>query len=88
MSRVFDFAERWGCRNRTEARLSRGEVERESQKAEEGSAVERHCETDFWPNEDRLYSELAPIDVALCGREITLFSLNESILLYDLTSTN
>ena len=39
-------------------------------------------------NEDRLYGELAPIEAALCGKEITLFSLKESILLYDLTSTN
>jgi hypothetical protein len=27
-----------------------------------------------------------PIEAALCGKEITLFSLKESILLYDLTS--
>jgi hypothetical protein len=39
-------------------------------------------------NEDRLYGELAPIEAALYGKKITLFSLKESILLYDLTSTN
>jgi hypothetical protein len=39
-------------------------------------------------NEDRLYGKLAPIEAALWGKEITLFSLKESILLYDLTSTN
>jgi len=36
-------------------------------------------------NEDR--RKRAPIEAALCGKEITLFSLKESILLYDLTST-
>ena len=38
----------------------------------------------LYPNMDRLYGKRAP---ALCGKEITLFSLKESILLYDLTST-
>ena len=38
-------------------------------------------------NEDGLYGKLAPIEAALCGKKITLFSLKESILLYDLTST-
>jgi hypothetical protein len=36
---------------------------------------------------DRLYGKRVPIEVALCGKETTLFSLKESILLYDLTWT-
>ena len=36
---------------------------------------------------DRLHGKRAPIEAALCGKEKTLFSLKESILLYDLTST-
>jgi hypothetical protein len=41
----------------------------------------------LYPNMDRLYGKRAPIEAALCGKQITLFSLKESILLYDLTST-
>jgi uncharacterized cupin superfamily protein len=48
MSRVLILL-KMGCRNRTEARRSRGEVEKKSQKAEEGSAVERQFETGLWP---------------------------------------
>jgi len=36
---------------------------------------------------DRLYGKRGPIEAALCAKEKTLFSLEESILLYDLTST-
>jgi hypothetical protein len=36
---------------------------------------------------DWLYGRRAPIEAALCGKEITLLSLKKSILLYDLTST-
>jgi transposase len=36
---------------------------------------------------DRLYGKRGPIEAALCAKEKTLFSLKESILLYDLTST-
>ena len=38
-------------------------------------------------NEDRLYGKLASMKPPCGGKEITLFSLKESILLYDLTST-
>jgi len=78
-----------GCRNRTEARRSKGEVERKSQKAGEGSAVERHFETGLWPTKrgSALWQTSAH-EAVLCGKEITLSSLKESILLYDLTSTN
>ena len=37
-------------------------------------------------NEDRLYGKRGPIEAALCAKEKTLFSLQESILLYHLTS--
>ena len=36
---------------------------------------------------DRLYGKRGPIEAALREKERTLFSLRESILLYDLTST-
>jgi len=36
-------------------------------------------------NEDRLYGKRGPIEAALCAKEKTLFSLQESILLYHLT---
>ncbi len=83
-----------GCRNRTEARQS-GVGEGKSQKPEEGSELEDILKQNFgqlnddrlYPNMDRLYGKRAPIEAALCGKEITLFSLKESILLYDLTST-
>jgi hypothetical protein len=82
------------CRNRTEARQS-GVGERKSQKPEEGSALEDILKQDFgqlnedrlYRNMDRLYGKRAPIEAALCGKEIKLFSLKDSILLYDLTST-
>ena len=82
-----------GCRNRTEARL--GGRGKKSQKPEEGSALEDILKQDFgqlnedrlYRNMDRLYGKRAPIEAALCGKEITLFSLKEIILLYDLTST-
>jgi hypothetical protein len=56
-----------GCRNRTEACRSIGEVERKSQKAEVGSrGGENILKQDFGqPNEDRLYGKLAPIEAAL-----------------------
>jgi transposase len=41
----------------------------------------------LYRNMDRLYGKRAPIEAALCAKEKTLFSLKESILLYDLTST-
>ena len=41
----------------------------------------------LYRNMDRLHGKRAPIEAALCGKEKTLFSLKESILLYDLTST-
>jgi hypothetical protein len=51
--------------------------------------VEDNLKQDFGLlNEDRLDGELAPIEAALYGKEITFFFLKESILLYDLTSTN
>ena len=41
----------------------------------------------LYRNMDRLYSKRGPIEAALCAKEKSLFSLQESILLYDLTST-
>jgi hypothetical protein len=41
----------------------------------------------LYRNMDRLYGKRGPIEAALCAKEKTLFSLEESILLYDLTST-
>ena len=41
----------------------------------------------LYRNMDRLYGKRGPIEAALCAKEKTLFSLKESILLYDLTST-
>ena len=41
----------------------------------------------LYRNMDRLYGKRAPIEAALCAKEKSLFSLQESILLYDLTST-
>jgi transposase len=41
----------------------------------------------FYRNMDRLYGKRGPIEAALCAKEKSLFSLKESILLYDLTST-
>jgi transposase len=41
----------------------------------------------LYRNMDRLYGKRAPIEAALCAKEKSLFSLKESILLYDLTST-
>ena len=48
----------------------------------------RHLNEDrLYRNMDRLYGKRGPIEAALCAKEKTLFSLKESILLYDLTST-
>jgi transposase len=41
----------------------------------------------LYRNMDRLYRKRGPIEAALCAKEKSLFSLQESILLYDLTST-
>jgi transposase len=41
----------------------------------------------LYRNMDRLYGKREPIEAALREKETTLFSLKESILLYDLTST-
>ena len=41
----------------------------------------------LYRNMDRLYGKRAPIEAALCAKEKSLFSLQESILLYDLTSS-
>lgn len=41
----------------------------------------------LYRNMDRLYSKRGQIEAALCAKEKSLFSLQESILLYDLTST-
>jgi len=41
----------------------------------------------LYRNMDRLYGKREPIEAALREKERTLFSLKESILLYDLTST-
>jgi transposase len=41
----------------------------------------------LYRNMDRLYGQRGPIEAALCAKEKSLFSLKESILLYDLTST-
>lgn len=41
----------------------------------------------LYRNMDRLYGQRGPIEAALRAKEKTLFSLQESILLYDLTST-
>ena len=41
----------------------------------------------LYRNMDRLYGKRVPIEAALREKEMTLFSLKESILLYDLTST-
>jgi transposase len=41
----------------------------------------------LYRNMDRLHSKRGPIEAALCAKEKSLFSLQESILLYDLTST-
>jgi len=41
----------------------------------------------LYRNMDQLYPKRAQIEAALCRREKSLFSLKESILLYDLTST-
>jgi len=41
----------------------------------------------FYRNMDRLYPKRAQIETALGRREKTLFSLNQNILFYDLTST-
>src|ERR1700693_5062797 len=41
----------------------------------------------LYRNMDRLYGKRVPIEAALREKERTLFSLKESILLYDLTST-
>ena len=59
------------------------------------SALEDILKEDFsqlnedrlYRNMDRLYGKRAPIEAALREKEMTLFSLKESILLYDLTST-
>jgi hypothetical protein len=40
----------------------------------------------LYRNMDRLYDKRGPIEAALCAKEKSLFSLQESILLYDLTS--
>jgi transposase len=48
----------------------------------------RHLNEDrLYRNMDRLYGKRGPMEAALCAKEKTLFSLKESILLYDLTST-
>ena len=49
MSRVFDFVERWVAETEQKRAARGGDVERKSQKAEKGSAVERHFETGLWP---------------------------------------
>lgn len=41
----------------------------------------------LYRNMDRLHGKRGPIEAALCAKEKSLFSLKESILLYDLTST-
>ena len=41
----------------------------------------------LYRNMDRLYGKRGPIEAALCAKEKSLFSLKESIFLYDLTST-
>ena len=41
----------------------------------------------LYRNMDRLYGKRGPIEAALCAKEKSLFSLQERILLYDLTST-
>jgi transposase len=41
----------------------------------------------LYRNMDRLYPKRGPIEAALCTKEKSLFSLQESIFLYDLTST-
>jgi transposase len=41
----------------------------------------------LYRNMERLYGKREPIEAALCAKEKSLFSLQESILLYDLTST-
>jgi len=41
----------------------------------------------LYRNMDRLHGKRAPIEAAVCGKGKTLFSLKESIRLYDLTST-
>ncbi len=59
------------------------------------SALEDILKEDFgqlnedrlYRNMDRLYGKRAPIEAVLREKESTLFSLKESILLYDLTST-
>jgi hypothetical protein len=67
MSRGFGFVERWGCRNRTEARRSRGGSGKENPKKLKKEARWRDIlKQDFGQrNEDRLYGKLAPIEVAL-----------------------
>ena len=74
-----------GCRNNRSAPLE-GEVEKNPRKPKKGARWRDTLKQDFGQlNEDWLYDTLAPIEVALCGKEIT--SLKDSILLYDLTST-
>jgi hypothetical protein len=59
------------------------------------SALEDILKEDFaqlnedrlYRNMDRLYAKRGPIEAALCAKEKSLFSLKESIFLYDLTST-
>ena len=41
----------------------------------------------LYRNMDRFHGKRGPIEAALCAKEKSLFSLKESILLYDLTST-
>ena len=92
MSRVFDFVERWVAE--TEQKRDSGVGERKSQKPEEGSAG-AHFETGLWPTQrgsalpiwTGSIANARPLKPPLSGKEITLFSLKESILLYDLTST-
>jgi transposase len=52
-----------------------------------GKAVATASDDRLYRMLDRLYQQREPIERALAQRERTLFELNDSILLYDLTST-
>lgn len=52
-----------------------------------GESIAVQSPSTLYRNMDQLYPQRAKIEAALAAKERTLFSLNDTILLYDLTST-
>jgi hypothetical protein len=94
MSRVFGFVERWFAETE-QKRANRGQGKENPRNPKKEACWRIILKQDFgqlnedrlYRNMDRLYGKRASIEAALCGKEIKLFSLKDSILLYDLTST-